>query len=97
MCPADRRKPADSRYEEQAAKMMAEGWSPEEYAARCAHQILCFSMDDCRYQDPVVDAWISRLGDILFRRNGVPSIDELRQQYLTPEEIREAEAIEQDP
>jgi hypothetical protein len=77
--------------------MMASGYSPEEFAGRFAHGILCFSMDGYRYSDAAVDAWIARLGDILFRRNGAPTVGELRERYLTPEERQHAEEIEKNP
>ena len=38
--------------------------------------------------DPRLERWIHRLGDILFMREGAPSLGELRQRYLTEEEIR---------
>ena len=36
-------------------------------------------------------------GDILFRRNGAPTLRQLREAYLTPEETRAAEDRERDP
>jgi len=42
--------------------------TPEEYAARHGKDWYCFSFDDYRYSDPVLDRWIQRLGDILFQR-----------------------------
>jgi hypothetical protein len=77
-----------------AQKIFAEGLSPEEYAARNAQYWLCFSLDDYRYEAPALDAWIARLGDILFGRNGAPTVKELREKYLTPEERAQAEATE---
>lgn len=70
--------------------------SPEEYAAREAHSILCFSASEQRYRDSDVEAWMARLGDILFKRNGAPSLDELRASHLTNDErARIASEIEQ--
>jgi hypothetical protein len=63
--------------------------SPEEFAARNAHAMFTFSFDDVRYRDPALDAWIGRLGDILFRRPGAPGLDELRERFLTAEERAE--------
>ena len=80
------RKPADRGREELAQELHALGYSPEEYAARFAHNWYCFSLDDVRYSDPNLDAWIQRLGDILFRRPGAPEVADLRAIYLTPEE-----------
>jgi hypothetical protein len=77
-----------------AQEIFAEGLSPEEYAARNAHYWLCFSQDDYRYEDLALDAWIARLGDIFFHRNGAPTVKELREKYLTPEERARAEQRE---
>lgn len=60
--------------------------TPEEYAARQAHQWMSFSFDDYRYSDPELEAWIARLGDILFKRPGAPSLEALRAKFLTSEE-----------
>lgn len=68
--------------------------TPEEYAARHAHQWWCFSFDNYRYREERMDAWIQRLGDIFFRRNGAPSIDELRLRFLTEGERAEIAARE---
>lgn len=65
--------------------------TPEEYAARHAHQWVSFSFDDYRYSDPELDAWVARLGDILFRRTGAPSLEALRNQFLTPLERKALE------
>jgi hypothetical protein len=39
--------------------------SPEEYAARHAHALGCFSFHLYRYCDPVLGAWVRRVGEIL--------------------------------
>jgi hypothetical protein len=72
--------------EERARVMVAEGLSPGEYAARWAHSIMCFSLDDYRYRDPTSHEWIQALGAILFQRPGAPTLRELRETYLTAEE-----------
>lgn len=77
---------ADAGREADARSLFPFDMSPEEYAARNAHGWYCFSFDDYRYADPKVDAWIQRLGDILFRRPGAPALDELRERYLTAAE-----------
>ena len=77
--------------------MFGEGLSPEEYAARHAHQWMCFSLGEYRYLDPVIDSWISRLNDIFFRRNGAPTVQELRVRYLSPEERQRIEQEEREP
>lgn len=58
--------------------------TPDEYAARKAHEWLSFSFDDFRYSDVNLDAWIARLGQILFKRPGAPSLESLRAKFLTP-------------
>jgi len=78
---------ADPGREEMAREIFPLNISPEEYAARNAHGWLCFSFDDYRYSDPKLTQWIQRLGDVLFGRNGAPSVEELRARLLTPEEI----------
>ena len=80
------RPPATAMHEEVARLMFPLDLSAEEYAARHAHQMACFSFDDYRFSDARLDAWIQRLGDILFERNGAPSLDELRRRFLTEEE-----------
>ena len=57
--------------------------SPEEYAARYAADIACFSLDERRYRSVRLDQWILRLGEILRDWNAV---NECRRKYLTPEE-----------
>jgi hypothetical protein len=69
--------------------MVAEGLSPEEYAAWWAHKIYCFSLDEYSYEDPELHAWIRALGAIVFGKPGAPALEELRQRLLTPAE-REA-------
>src|SRR2546430_1699326 len=58
--------------------------SPEEYAARNAHLWGCFSLHLYRYRDPVLGAWMRRLGEILFTEG---EVERCRQQFLTPEEL----------
>ena len=77
---------ADSAHEEQARRLFPLDRTPEEYAARHAHEWGCFSFDDYRFSDERLDAWIQRLGDIFSRRNGAPSVDDLRRRFLTEEE-----------
>jgi len=58
--------------------------SPEEYAARHAHEWGCFAYHRYRFQDPILGAWIRRLGEILSSAN---EIEDCRQRFLTPEEL----------
>jgi hypothetical protein len=75
-------------------EMMSYGLSPDEYAARWAHNIYCFSLDQYRYRDVVLQAWIHALGAILFQKNGAPNLNELRAKFLTVEEIQEIQEQE---
>jgi hypothetical protein len=77
---------ADPSRAEMAQRMFNEGLSPEEYAARHSHWILCFSLGDLRYSGPALDAWVQRFNDILSQQNGAPKIEDLREKLLTPEE-----------
>jgi hypothetical protein len=82
---------ADSSREKMAIEAFSLNISPDEYAAREGHRWECFSFDEYRYTDGALTEWIQRLGDIFFRRNGAPSVEELRARLLTPQE---AKAIE---
>jgi hypothetical protein len=83
----DNRPLADLGREMQAKELFYKDIAPELYAAREGHRWGCFSFDEYRYRDPVLDRWIRRLGDIFFQRNGAPNIEALRRQYLSKEEI----------
>jgi hypothetical protein len=50
-----------------------------------------------RYRQPGLTEWVQRLGDIFFGRNGAPTLREVRERFLTPDEIAAAELHEQDP
>lgn len=83
--------------EADAASLFPRDTSPDEYAARHAHEWAAFSFDQVRYRDTALDEWIVRLGDILSRRNGAPRLAELRARYLSAEErCRMEEAEQQD-
>jgi len=82
--------------EHNALKMMSCGLSSEEYAARQAHNILCFSLDQYRYRDVVLQEWIHSLGAILFQRTGAPNLNDLRAKFLTAEEIQEIQEYERE-
>ncbi len=58
-------------------EMMSCGLSSNEYAARQAHLILCFSLDQYRYRDVVLQAWIHSLGAILSQKTGAPNLNDL--------------------
>jgi hypothetical protein len=68
---------------ELAAHFPYRDMSPEEYAARYAADIACFSLDERRYRSMRLDQWILRLGEIL---RDWDAVNECRRKYLTPEE-----------
>jgi hypothetical protein len=88
------RHPADKLKDARASEWRATGLSPEEWAAHNAHEIVLFSFDEFRYDDPDLDAWVQRLGRILFTRGGV---DVCRRRFLTTEQRLAYEAREQEP
>ena len=58
--------------------------SPEEYAAQHAHLMACFSLHFFRYRDPILGAWVRRLGEIL----SIPGeVERCQQRFLTSEEL----------
>lgn len=66
--------------------------SPEEYAARHAHEWGTFSLHLHRYDDPALGDWVRRLGEILFTPG---EVERCRERFLTADErvtIREREA-----
>ena len=67
--------------------------SPEEYATREGHNWFCFSFGEYIYADARLNEWIHTLDDIFFTPG---RLAEVRQQYLTPEEIKQAEERERD-
>lgn len=58
--------------------------SPEEYAARHGHEWGCFSFHLYRYRDPVLGAWVRRLGEILSIEG---EVERCRLRFLNPEEL----------
>jgi hypothetical protein len=88
---------ADPGREKHALELFCLEMSPDEYAARFSHEFLCFSFDEYRYSRPDLTAWVQRLGDIFFKRNDAPTLRQVRERYLTPEEMAVAEAREQEP
>jgi hypothetical protein len=58
--------------------------SPEEYVARHAHSLGCFSFHFYRYRDATLGAWVRRVGEILSTEQ---EVEQCRQRFLTPEEL----------
>jgi hypothetical protein len=65
--------------------------SPEEYAARHAHLLGCFSLHFYHYRDPTLGTWVRRLGEILSTEG---EVERCRQQFLTPEELATVRKLE---
>jgi hypothetical protein len=86
--------PAEPKMEAYARRMMADGITPGEFAARYSHTIVAFDMDKYRYSEPEVDDWIHQLGDILWGKPGSPRLEDLRIRYLTDEERRRIAEVE---
>lgn len=87
--------PAPVFYEEKARELFPfHEMSPEEYAAKEAHTIGCFSFDDYIYSDPVLNEWIHSLGDILFTPG---ALEAARTKLLAPEEIERIRQWEKGP
>jgi hypothetical protein len=86
---------------EEVAKLRARfplDMSPEEYAARNAHRFLLFGFELLDLQAPDLQAWLLRVADIMFGRNGAPSLQELRRKYLSDSEIADIEReMHEDP
>ena len=57
---------------------------PEEYVARHAHALGCFSFHFYRYQDPALGVWVRRVGEILSTRGEVERCQRL---FLFPPEL----------
>jgi hypothetical protein len=56
----------------------------EEYVARHAHALGCFSFHLYRYRDAALGAWVRRVGEILSSEG---EIERCRQRFLSPEEL----------
>ena len=78
---------ADEGREQFARGLASSGKSPEEYAARYGRGIGCSSLDQYRYRDARVQAWIYRLMAIL---TSPRLFAECEERYLRPEELEEA-------
>jgi hypothetical protein len=83
--------PLATESHEETAQRVFEGWdamSPEEWAARYAHTVLCSSFDRFRYRNAALQCWIYRLHEILADPG---KVRESRRTCLT---AKEAERLE---
>ncbi len=94
MSKPQRRHPADPEIERRMRAWMSEDLSPEEWAARNAHDIGSFSLDRFEYADPALDRWVRNLGRVLATPGAVAAA---RRRYLAPAEVRAAEDREHEP
>ncbi|MES9993889.1 MAG: hypothetical protein ABW098_18220 [Candidatus Thiodiazotropha sp.] len=60
-----------------ARQFFEEGFSPEEWVARRSHTIMCWSLDEVDYNDPVLEQWILEVTNLM-GLNGPPR-SELRE------------------
>lgn len=68
--------------------LMVDEITPEEYAGRFSHTLVCLGFQYTDHQDDELEEWLCELRSIL---DDPSRLGELRRQYLTTEEI---EAIE---
>ncbi len=87
---------ADEGREKRALELFRLEMLPGEFAARFGHQFAPFAFDYYRYSHPGLTEWVQRLGDIFFGRNDAPTLRQVRERYLTPDEIAAAEEHERD-
>jgi hypothetical protein len=91
----DKRPLAEPWRVEQARRMFPfRELSPEQYAARYAHKILCSSFDQYRYPDPVLETWIDELHRLLLSST---ELERCRRLHLSPAEYADiADSAERD-
>lgn len=61
--------------------------SPEEYVARHAHALGCFSFHLYRYRDPALGTWVRRVAEILASEE---EVERCRKRFLNAEELAAA-------
>ncbi|HEY8776300.1 MAG TPA: hypothetical protein VIM33_07450 [Gaiellaceae bacterium] len=85
----DSREPADPGYERDARRLFPIGeMEPERYVALYGHGWLAGTIFTVRYEEPEMDAWISRAGALLF---DFKSRDALEREWLSPEEYEQVQ------
>jgi hypothetical protein len=87
---------ADAGREQHALELFRLEMLPDEYAARFGHRFAPFAFDYYRYSYPGLTEWVQHVADILFGRNGAPSLHRVRERFLMPAEIAAAEEEERD-
>ncbi len=69
---------------------MIDTMSPEEYAGRYSHGMLCFGLHTINYDDPELEDWLTRLAHIL---RDEEHVEKLREKYLSPDELAKIKAL----
>lgn len=78
--------------EEHAHQLFPVKMSPEEYVARFGSGWLLCSFPSFSYRDELLDAWLQQFS-ALMRIPG--KLEELREQFLTPEEIEHEQRLDE--
>lgn len=94
---SDERPLADSEYEKFALSIFRLELSAEEFAAREGHNFALFNFDNYRYRTPGMTQWVDNLAAYFFAPDLPGRLRAAREKYLSPTEIAEIEAFEQDP
>jgi hypothetical protein len=87
----------DREADEDARQLFSEAdrrMAPEEYAARRMHLWGCFALHFYRYRDPVLGAWVRRVGELF---DNPAELEVWRAKLLTDDErarIRQEAAVE---
>jgi hypothetical protein len=86
----DAREPAPAVYVETIHSRLRIGeMPPERYVALEAHRWMLAGPLTYEYPDPDVDAYVRRVYELL---TDYENLDELRRQWLSPEELRQVDA-----
>jgi hypothetical protein len=86
--------PSDGRFDEEGDWIARQFFSPsdrrlspEEYVARHAHALGCFSFHLYRYRDHALGAWVHRVGELLPTEG---EVERCQERFLSPEELATA-------
>lgn len=72
-------------------------FSPEEFAARYGHEFAMFPYHEYRYRRLGMTEWVQQLANVFFAPGLPERLRQLRERYLTPEEIQRVDEYERDP
>src|SRR5687767_3258603 len=88
---------ASEEQEKHALSLFRLDLSPEEYAARHAHEFMTFSFGRWSYRHPGMTEWVQELDAFFFAPDLLTRLRAVRERYLSPAEIEAVEAHERDP